>query len=722
MEMPAGNLTSSPAIAPAPGAAVRGKDLAFSGAVHGLRAFLTYWAVECLFLSVLPWLQTPAYEYLQLHPWFVVLALGVYAITGAVLGGLLALLIHRFWTKEPSAPQMVGPLALAVIFIPHAAAMGLQSQLPMSIVLAAITMLSMREGFWVEDLKPIINAWTASFAFLTYPFFIAEYRYTHTLRARQLLGVEVTLAVFLIPYAAYRWVPRLRRGLSGWRLAVFWAAITAALLGFSFGVKQQPLLNNLPASAAGHIGGHPNLILITMDTVRADHLSAYGYNRDTSPNLQQLAREAALFTNAIAAGDMTLSSHASIFTGMYASQHGAHPVLGGGGNRVAVGEEFGLRLPDHSQTLARILWERGYRTMAVAANTTFLQHAFHLDQGFQYYSQPNPMLFLARTDPFYLRSDLSRVFAGYFPLSMSQRAYRAAANVNGEALALLQQAKADKLPFFLFLNYMDAHQPYFPIPPYDVKYPGRDSSLTYNQYFAIEFGALSGKRPYTDADRGRDESQYDGGIAYIDAYLGDLFKQLRRLDLYDDTMLIVTSDHGQSFGEKMLVGHGTSVYQEQVHVPLIIKYPGHREAKVVDDLASHVDILPTVLGTLGYPVPKSLPGRNLSEAPRVPVTVISESFPCDLFTHLSPRFRRTERALFRESFKLITSTNGEPDLFDLSKDPREEHNLDSQDPQVASGLNVDLQHWLSTLPVVQTRPAVLDKRTVEGFRSLGYLQ
>src|SRR5579863_4184908 len=228
------DLASSKTIAPGPRPALRGKDLAFSGAVAGLRAFLTYWAVECLFLSVLPWLQTPAYEYVQLHPWFVILALGVYAITGAAVGGVLALLVHRFWTKEPAALEMLGPLALAVIFIPHAAVMGLQSQLPMSLVLAVITLLSMREAIWVEDLKPIVNGWTISFAFLTYPFFIAEYRYTHTLKARQLLGVEVTIVVFAVSYAACRWIPRVQRGLSGWRSAAFWAAITAALLGFSF--------------------------------------------------------------------------------------------------------------------------------------------------------------------------------------------------------------------------------------------------------------------------------------------------------------------------------------------------------------------------------------------------------------------------------------------------------------------------------------------------------
>ena len=717
--MPAKDLTSAPPITPRPGTETRGRDLAIRGAVHGLLALVTYWAVECLFLSVLPWMLTPVYEYLQLHPWFVLLALGVYGIAGAVLGAALGVCLGRLWTSEPAALEMVGPLALALIFIPHAAAIESQSQIPMSIALAAVILMSIREGVPLENLRRIVNNWTVSFAFLFYPFVITEEGYT--LKARQVLGVALTLAVFLISYAAYRLAASLRRNLSGWHSAALWAAATAGLLGFCFGVKQQPLLNELPA-AAEDAGGHPNLVLITMDTVRADHLSVYGYDRDTTPNLRQLAQEATVFTNAIAAGDMTLSSHASIFTGAYASEHGAHPVLGKGTNRVAVGDEFGLRLPDHSQTLAKILWNRGYQTMAVAANTTFLQHAFYLDQGFRYYSQPNPTLFLARTDPFYLRTDLSRMLAHYYPLSTSQRAYRTAANINIEAFELLRRAKADKKPFFLFLNYMDAHQPYFPLPPYDVRYPGKDPTFSYSRYFAIEFGALSGARPYTDRDRMRDESQYDGGIAYLDACLGDLFKQLKELGYYDHTMVVVTSDHGQSFGEKKLVGHGTSVYQEQVGVPLMIKYPGNREAKVVNDLASHIDILPTVLDALGYPVPGALPGRNLREGLKAPVTVISESFPCDLFVRLNPRFRRTQRAVFRGPFKLIVSTNGKRALYDLSKDSKEEHNLISANPQVAGLLEADVERWLSTLPTVKTSPAVLGKRRLDGFKSMGYLQ
>jgi len=696
-----------------------GRDLAIRGATNGLRAFLAYWAVECLFLSVLPWLQMPAYEYRQLHPWFVVLALGVYGMTGAILGGVLSLCIGPLWSREQAAAQMVGPLSLAVVLIPHAVLIGSQSQLPMSLVLTAVILLSVRESLWVEDLQPFVNPWAVSIALLIYPFVITEEEYP--LRARQMAGVAATLAVFAVSYAVYQLVARFRqRNLPGWCRAAFWAATTVVLLGFSFGVKQQPVLNHLPPPAVASAEGHPNLILITLDTVRADHLSVYGYSRDTSPNLQQLAHEATVYRHAVAAGDMTLSSHASIFTGLYASQHGAHPVLGKGRNRVAVGEEFGLRLPDESNTMAEMLWDRGYRTMAVAANTTFLQRAFHLDQGFQYYSQPNPMLFLERTEPFCLRTDLSRLLAHYFPVSVSQRAYRTAGNVNREVFDLLRQA--GQKPFFLFVNYMDAHQPYFPLPPYDVKYPGKDPTLTYNRYFAIEFGALSGKRPYTAVDRTRDQSQYDGGIAYLDACLGDLFKRLKQLGLYDNTMLIVTSDHGQSFGEKMLVGHGTSVYQEQVKVPLIIKYPGSREAAVEGSLVSHIDILPTVLDTLGYPIPRSLPGRNLREAPKVPFTVRSESFPCDLFTRLSLRFWRIQRAVFRGPFKLVVSTNGEHELYDLSKDPREAHNVISQNSQMAGLLEADLERWLSTLPTVRTRPAVLDKRTVEGFRSLGYLQ
>ena len=321
-----------------------------------------------------------------------------------------------------------------------------------------------------------------------------------------------------------------------------------------------------------------------------------------------------------------------------------------------------------------------------------------------------------------LRADLARLLSRLSPQIFSDLLYVRAADVNREAFGLLDRERADSRPFFLFLNYMDAHQPYFPPAPYDVKYPGKDDTLTPDRYWPIEFQALSGTRPYTDRDRQRDESQYDGGIAYIDACLDELFGRLKQLGLYTNSLIIVTSDHGQSFGEKGLVGHGSSVYQEQVHVPLIIKYPGAVRGEVRTDLASHVDLLPTILDALGYEAAASLPGHSLRREPRQQTTVFSESFPCDLLVSLRERFRRVERAAFLGEFKLIASTNGTRDFYDLSKDPHEEDNLYVERLPVAGSLEAGLRQWVSALRPARAEPAILDRRAMDSLKSLGYLQ
>jgi arylsulfatase A-like enzyme len=164
------------------------------------------------------------------------------------------------------------------------------------------------------------------------------------------------------------------------------------------------------------------------------------------------------------------------------------------------------------------------------------------------------------------------------------------------------------------------------------------------------------------------------------------------------------------------------VYQEQVRVPLIIKYPGSSPGAVRNDLVSHVDLLPTVLDLLGNKIPPSLPGRSLRAAAALPGTVISESFPCDMTASLNSRFRRVERAAFSGPFKLILATNGKREFYDLSADPHEEHNLYSLNLPAASRMESDLRHWISALPKEHARPAVLDKRGVDRLKSLGYVQ
>lgn len=704
------------------------QPLAISGAIRGLRAWVAYWIVESVFWIVLPRLLSPGYEYTPVHPLFAIVALGVYMAAGAVLGGLLALLLRgRFADAPPESWDLLGTLSLALAFLAlwPLSGEGFQALLADSIITVSVLAFY---GVVPPSRGRLIGCpWLVQLLLLGYPFAIRQYEFRPI--TGLCLAALVTVAALLVMYIANDGYSHESQKLSPLlaidvRASVPWLAAIAVLLGLHIFVQQQPVRDDLSSPIANENRGvsHPDVILITMDTVRADHLSLYGYARDTSPVLQEFARQATVFRHAISAGDMTLSSHASIFTGLYPSQHGAHWQLGKAEGGVALGDEFGLTLPGGSLTLARILLKNGYRTAGIGANRTYLQHAFHLDQGFQYYDIPNPMLVFDRREYFYLRTHLARLLAYFSPREMSDLVYVRAEEINSRAFRLLTKAKEQGGPLFLFLNYMDAHQPYFPPAPYDTKYPGKDCSFTTARYRSLEFQVLSQVRSYTSADRKRDLSQYDGGIAYIDSKLGQIFGKLKELGLYDNSLIIVTSDHGQSFGEKKLFGHGSSVYQDQVHVPLIIKYPGTKKAQIRDDLASHVDLLPTILDVLGIQLPVALPGRSLLEEPRHPITVISESFPCDLFASLHPRFRRTERAAFSRGVKLIIATNGKQEFYDLSSDPYEEHNLYSLGLPVAARLEDGLRRWIATAPIMRPRPAPLDKQILEQLKSLGYLQ
>lgn len=696
--------------------------LAAAGALSGLKAWTAYWVIESIFSGLLHWLRPSGEEFRMQDPRFAILALGAYVIAGAVGGALIALCTA--WLLPGRAAKAIpfaGPLSLALAFVLHIRTVGgWRVQIFVAVLLAGALVASLYEAVPERVLAPAANVWCVGFALLVYPF--AVDRYQGHASGRWLGAVGVLLA-FLLSFAAGRWTrrqsARMRSRLGDWVLC---SAVIITGLGYYFTSRQQPILSGVAEPAAGRAQGHPSVILITLDTVRADHLSLYGYNRDTSPHLKEFARDATVFTHAIAASDMTLASHASIFTGLYASQHGAHWALPSGQDGVAIGPEFALRLAENCPTLAKILASHGYRTMAIAANVPYLQTAFQLDQGFQYYSLPLPRVFLDQICPFCLRTDLARLVGEVFPSARFDLLYVRAGSVNREAFRLLNRQKPGGQPFFLFLNYMDAHQPYFPPAPYDTRYPGKDPSMTIERYWPIEFQALSGARPYTDLDRRRDESQYDGAIAYLDASLGALFTKLKQRGLYQDCLIVVTSDHGQSFGEKGLVGHGSSVYQEQVDVPLIIKYPGKGSAGVRNELVSHVDLAPTILQSLGYASTGWLAGHSLQTVQNDPVKVFSESFPCGLLVSLSSRFRRLERAAFSEQFKIITATNGVREFYDLSSDPHEERNLYGAHTPAARMLEAALAQWVSGLPANQSRPAQLDPRSLRLMKSLGYLQ
>lgn len=709
----------------------------YTGAVQGIVAWTAYGVVECWFSSILPWMIKPRYDYVPLHWGFTALLFGLYPAIGLILGGSLGLALHLASGRIPSlrkaqpvtrfqaAAALTVVLAFAVNFVFQ---FGISSSgLPvMSMSLLLILALSLSAVSHVRSSRFgfLTNPWAICMVLIGLAWINKDLLAAHSRGVKALADLAYSLAIFSIGFLAHKVMERRRTsgsaaGTSPSPTRVFLVPVVLVVFSTSSFLDRSPRVAEWKQKASSPGADQPNVLLIVMDTVRADHTSLYGYERDTTPNLKKLSEEATLYSNAIAAGDMTLTSHASLFTGMYAIQHGAHydPPY----------SREGRPLADEFNTLAEILSENGYLTIGVVANYVYLRHAFGLDQGFQYYDERMPVFFLGRTRPYYLRRGIRNFLTRFASPFDYDRLWSSAEEINRKVFALLDKAKRDGHRFFLFVNYMDAHDPYYPPPPFDQLYPGKDESFTSAHYYALKRAVAKLERRITERERRHLLSQYDGGIAYLDFHIGRLITRLKELGLYENCLIVITSDHGEAFGERGIVGHGASVYQDQVRVPLVIKYPNVRRKAVVDEVVSTVDIMPTILGVLEYEAPENLRGKNLLKLePGNSRIVISASFQNDYLISLHSRFNRVERALFLRPFKLISSTSGKRELYDLSKDPNERENL-YQSNGMARELEARLDQWLKTIKAERVRGKLgsspqLDEKTIERLRSLGYIR
>jgi len=353
-----------------------------------------------------------------------------------------------------------------------------------------------------------------------------------------------------------------------------------------------------------------------LDATRADHLSCYGYARPTTPNLDKLAKEGILYKNAYSVSSITLSSHSTMFMGLYPKKHRAHhtpiqrddnPLKSQEERESLLNELFETeisKLSDENITLAEILSERGYRTAGIIGGP-MCSSIWGLAQGFHYYDEN--FLDVWRDFKCYL---IYRVIDLFFPLRdfFAQYGYsakRVASSLNKSAFKWLE--KNHRQPFFLFINYFDPHFPYVPPPPYNSYFgtidksiisrlnpPGDVSYITASAILADS--VVKDAHRLTPMEKEFIVSQYAGEILYVDHYLGLLFERLKALNVYDKTLIIVTADHGEMFGEHGEMYHGMTLYEVVLHVPLIIKYPAasHRQG-VVGKRVSLVDLTPTIL-------------------------------------------------------------------------------------------------------------------------------
>ncbi len=434
--------------------------------------------------------------------------------------------------------------------------------------------------------------------------------------------------------------------------------------------------------------GSPNVLLIVLDTVRADHLSLYGYPRPTTPNLQQLARRGIRFDRARAAAPWTLASHASMFTGRWPHELAVEwtgPLRGG--------------VP----TLAEFLGSLGYATAGFVGNTFYASYDTGLDRGFTHYEDyvldGLNAVRTARAVDESLKTigELGR----YWPISghtyqdLTRGERKDAGVVNREFLDWLSRRREPRRPFFAFLNYLDAHSPYLLPPGLSHALAGVPISHRDWQLLGLRWSDEN-RRRFPQPARRLAHDAYDNCLAYLDRRLGELIDDLERRGVLDETLVIVTADHGEELGDHNLFDHGESLYRAEIRVPLVIVPPARRgrppAPAVVDSAVSLRDIAATVASFAAPGTTPPFPGRSLLETSNrsaddaVVYSELASPNPADPNRGRSPAHRGPLVALAEGDLIYIRNeaTGGE-ELFNERKDPGERDNL-ARDQAMGSSL------------------------------------
>jgi arylsulfatase A-like enzyme len=400
----------------------------------------------------------------------------------------------------------------------------------------------------------------------------------------------------------------------------------------------------------------PNVLLIVVDTLRADHVSAYGYPRDTTPHLDQLAREGTLFEMAISSSSWTLPSHASILTGVSPREHGA---------------EY-QALDNRHLTVAEAFRSRGYRTSAFSANPFFFCRRMGLGRGFLHFSDiaDQPTEWLYRT--LFGKMLISYISSAGVPVPPLRR------NATAINQAFLHWADAGPgIPFFAILNLFDVHSPYLPPDSYRRLFgtaspPDKIRTAWLKNYYAIR--TKSGVRTWMDA--------YDGCIRYVDDQIDALFGQLRKRGLEANTLVVVASDHGEAFGDHGMVDHANSLYFETIHVPLIFYWPGViPKARRIAQPVSMASLPATLLDLAGEKEDRRFETPSLG--PLIKSGESMDTAPCSELTHFpysflipgDPSLYGEMTSIVRNQWHYIAHEYAGEELYDWKQDPLETNDL-----------------------------------------------
>jgi arylsulfatase A-like enzyme/Tfp pilus assembly protein PilF len=403
-----------------------------------------------------------------------------------------------------------------------------------------------------------------------------------------------------------------------------------------------------------------NIVLITLDTTRADRFSSYGYEQPTTPILDALAAEGSLFEAAFCTAPITLPSHTSIMTGTYPMFHGTRD------NSTYV-------VRDEVVTLAEVLTEKGYDTGAVVGSFV-LDSQFNLDQGFAHYDDD--------LDEMWSKDELESRARDDFGF-----AERKANLVTATGLEWLRRDRSK--PFFLWLHYFDPHQPVNPPEPH-------------HSIFS---------------------EPYAGELAYADEQIGHIFTELKKQKVYDRTLIVVTADHGEGLHDHGETSHSLLIFDTTMRVPLIVRMPGQPAGQRFERLTSSVDIMPTVMELLKFDVPADVQGRSFADLVQGAPDPAPNDRPVYMET-MVPELDcgwGSLRAIRTAQWKLIHGPI--PRLYHVGDDPGEVYDLAGQRPQDVQTWTSELQGRIDLWAVAEASQAVNapDAETVAKLASLGYI-
>jgi arylsulfatase A-like enzyme len=495
-------------------------------------------------------------------------------------------------------------------------------------------------------------------------------------------------------------------------------AVLGAVMGLADGRTQE--LETAEPTA-------PNVVLLVMDTTAASHLSVYGYPRPTTPNLERIAAQGALYERAYSPAPWTLPSHASLFTGVYPAQHWAtyeHPLL-----------------EESHTTLATVLQAAGYRTLGIS-NNGWVGPNTGLDRGFRTF-----MKVVLREFGFLLRihkktQDDSRPQKVMHP---KEPPYDdAGARWTNELIRQAFERGSLPEPFFLFANYVEPHLPYHPPEGFAERF--LTAGVTREEALQVphdSYKVAAGIETLSDRDLRILRELYDAEIAYLDQQIGELYDFFAEQGVLERTIFVVVADHGEQLGEHGFLGHNLNVYDELLHVPLLVCHPGViRAGTRIETPVSTLDVFASLLawalsdsvGSQALPS-QVLPVSSIAASPDR--ALISEYyrpvFRLERYREKMPevdvsKFDRRLRALRLGPWKFISSSDGRHELYDTGSDQAESRDLYAERRQQAERLSAYLKSWAEEVQAASTTALEsgelpeMDPETLEQLRELGYIK